>query len=327
MQRRAFIGFLSAAVAAWPLAARAQQTGLPVVGFLGSTSSAEWASLVAGFRAGLAQAGYVDGQNVAIEFRWAENNLDRLPVLAAELIGRQPVVIVASGGTATALAAKAATQSVPIVFVIGADPVKWGLVASLNRPGANVTGVSSLVDALVSKRLELLRELVPAGTSIGLLINPKNPNFETNTKEVQDAALAFQQDVHVVAASSEADFDPAFAKLAERKVAALLVVPDPYLFGQRKLIIGRASNHALPAIYDRREAVIDGGLISYGPSVSDSNRQAGIYVARILKGAKPADLPVMQPTKFELALNLRTAKALGLVVPPTLLSRADEVIE
>jgi putative tryptophan/tyrosine transport system substrate-binding protein len=326
MKRRIFLTGLGA-TAAWPLAAVFAQPALPVVGFLGSSTSAQWAGLVAGFREGLTQAGFTEGQNVRVEYRWAENDVDRLPALAADLVARQVAVIVASGGTVTALAAKAATTTVPVVFVIGADPVKWNLVTSINRPGGNVTGVSFLVDAIVAKRLEVLRELVPGGSSIGLLMNPKNPNAESNRNDVETAARALGQQVHIVNASSEGDFDPGFAGLARSRTAALFVAPDPYLFSQHQLIVAKAAQYAVPTIYDRRETVVDGGLISYGPSVTDANKQAGIYVGRILKGAKPADLPVMQPAKFELAINLKAAKALGLAIPPALLARADDVIE
>jgi putative tryptophan/tyrosine transport system substrate-binding protein len=327
MKRRELLTLLGGATAVWPLAARAQQPSMPVIGFLGTTSAAQWAGLVAGFREGLAQAGYVEGKNVVIEFRWAENKIDRLPALAAELIDAQAAVIIASGGTVAAQAAKAATATVPVVFVIGADPVKWGLVASLNRPGGNVTGVSFLVDAIVAKRLEVLRELIPAGTSIGVLVNPKNPNAESDTNDVQTAAKSFGQEIHVVTARSEQDFDTAFASLVQQRVAGLFVIPDPFLFSQRDRIVGLAAQHALPAIYDRHETVLDGGLISYGPSVTDANKQAGIYAGRILKGTRPADLPVLQPTKFELTINLKTAKTLGITIPAPLLARADEVIE
>jgi putative tryptophan/tyrosine transport system substrate-binding protein len=327
MQRRAFITLLGGAAASFPLAAPAQQAAMPVVGFLGSTSAAQWAGLVAGFREGLAQVGFVDGKNVVIEFRWAENKFDRLPALAADLVAGRAAVIVASGGTVAAQAAKAATATVPVIFVIGADPVKWGLVASLNRPGGNVTGVSFLVDALVAKRMEVLRELIPSGTSIGVLVNPKNPNAESDTDDVQTAAKSFGQEIHVVTAGGEQDLETAFASLVQTKVAGLFVIPDPFLFSRRERIVALAAQHALPAIYDRHETVLEGGLISYGPSVTDANKQAGIYAGRILSGTKPADLPVVQPTKFELAINLKTAKTLGITIPTTLLARADEVIE
>jgi putative ABC transport system substrate-binding protein len=325
MKRRTFLAGLGAA-AAWPIEGSAQPA-MPVIGFLGIATSAQWAGLLAGFREGLSQAGFVEGQNVRIEYRWAENQTDRLPALAADLVARHVTVMVASGGTVTALAAKAATASVPVVFVIGADPVKWGLVASINRPGGNMTGVSFLVDALVAKRLEVLRELIPTAFSIGLLVNPKNPNADSNMKDVDAAAHALGQEVHVISVGSENEFDLAFANLAQMRVAALFVVPDPFLFSQRHRIVAKAAEYAVPTIYDRRETVADGGLISYGPSVTDANKQAGIYVGRILKGAKPADLPVMQPSKFELAINLKTARALGLMIPPSLLVRADEVVE
>jgi putative ABC transport system substrate-binding protein len=262
-----------------------------------------------------------------IEFRWAENKFERLPALAADLIASQAAVVVASGGTVAAQAAKAATATVPVIFVIGADPVKWGLVASLNRPGGNVTGVSFLLDALVPKRLEVLRELIPTGTSIGILANLKNPNAESDINDIRAAAKSFGQEIHVVAAGSEQDLEPAFARLIQARVAGLFVVPDPFLFSRRDRIVALAAQHALPAIYDRHETVLEGGLISYRPNVTDANKQAGIYAGRILSGTKPADLPVVQPTKFELAINLKTAKTLGITIPSTLLARADEVIE
>jgi putative ABC transport system substrate-binding protein len=327
MRRREFIVLLGNA-AVWPtLAAQAQQRPTPVIGFLGGTSAREWAGFVDAFRRGLAETGHVDGQNVAIEFRWAEGRFDRLPTMAADLVERKVGVLVASGGTVTALAAKKATGAIPIVFLVGSDPVKFGLVESLNRPGANVTGVSFLLNALVAKRLEMLRELVPAARSIGLLVNPKNPNAESDSKDVQDAARVLGLAIQVVNASTDAELDRAFASLAEQQVAALIMLPDPFFIGRRDHIVALSARHALPAMYDRRELALAGGLISYGTSFTDAHYQAGIYTGRILKGAKPAELPVVQSTRFELVINLKTAKALGVEVPPTLLARADEVIE
>ena len=327
MRRREFIVLLGNA-AVWPtLTAQAQQRPTPVIGFLGGTSAREWAGFVDAFRRGLAETGHVDGQNVAIEFRWAEGRFDRLPTMAADLVERKVGVLVASGGTVTALAAKKATGAIPIVFLVGSDPVKFGLVESLNRPGANVTGVSFLLNALVAKRLEMLRELVPAARSIGLLVNPKNPNAESDSKDVQDAARVLGLAIQVVNASTDAELDRAFASLAEQQVAALIMLPDPFFIGRRDHIVALSARHALPAMYDRRELALAGGLISYGTSFTDAHYQAGIYAGRILKGAKPAELPVVQSTRFELVINLKTAKALGVEVPPTLLARADEVIE
>jgi putative ABC transport system substrate-binding protein len=282
---------------------------------------------VAGFRQGLSEAGYVDGRNVTIEFRWAEDRSDRFSALAADLVGRQVTVIVTSAGTALALAAKAATPTIPIVFVMGADPVKFGLVASLGRPGGNLTGVSFLFNVLVSKRLQLLHELAPTARVIGVLVNPNNPNAVSDTKDVEAAARALRLQTHVVTARTRRDLDTAFASLVEQRVGALLVAPDLFFVGARDRLTDLAARQALPTIYDRREQVSAGGLISYGTDMTDAHRHAGIYAGRILKGAKPADLPVLQPTKFELIINLKTAKALGLTIPPSLLARADHVLE
>jgi putative ABC transport system substrate-binding protein len=326
MRRRAFLSSLVGA-AAWPVVARGQQPGKQTIGILGSTSPAEWASFVEAFREGLRQAGFNEGGNLAIEFRWAESRFDRLPALAADLVGRGVAAILATGGSVSAVAAKSATATTPVVFVIGADPVRLGLVASLNRPGGNVTGVSFLLNVLVGKRLELLREIMPAAKSIGLLVNPKNPNAVPDTTAVEAAARGLGLQTHVVNASSEAEFPPAFAALVERRVEAMLTLPDPFFLSRRNEIVALATGHALPAIYDRRELAAAGGLISYGTSFTDAHREAGTYVARILKGEKPADLPVLQSTKYEFVVNLKTAKTLGLTIPHRLLVAADEVIE
>ena len=324
IRRRELIALLGGAV--WPLAVRAQ-SGLPVVGLLASTTQAEWASFVAAFRQGLNEGGFVEGQNVAIESRWADTQYDRLPALAAELVNRPVSVLVSTGGTVSALAAKAATTTIPIVFVLGGDPVKSGLVASLNRPGGNVTGVSFLLNAVVGKRLSLLRELVPAAATVGVLINPENPNAQSDTSAVQDSARSLGQQIKFVNAGTAGEIDAAFAGLAEQRIGALFVLPDPLFVSRRDQIIALAARHAVPAIHFGREFVVAGGLISYATSFIDAHRQGGIYASRILKGAKPADLPVMQPTKFELVINLKTAKMLGLELSSNMLALADEVIE
>ena len=325
MRRREFITLLGGAAAAWPFAAYAQQPTMPVVGFLRSATLADVPHWVAAFRQGLKEAGFVEGQNIAIEFRSADNQLDRLPALVADLI-RQPVAVIV-GNTDAALAAKAATATVPIVFASGSDPVRDGLVASLNRPGGNVTGLVYFSAVLGAKRLELLRELVPGATKIAVLVNPNTPLTEAERKDVQAAAQVIGQRLIIIDISSDRDIETAFATFVQRGASALLVGTGGFLNSNRGRIAAVANRHALPASYSQREGVVAGGLMSYGPSISDAYRQAGIYSGRILNGEKPADLPVMQSTKFELVLNLKTAKALGLTIPPSLLVAADEVME
>jgi putative ABC transport system substrate-binding protein len=315
------------AVAAWPLAARAQQPAMPVVGFMSSASAAPWAHLVAAFRDGLKAIGFVEGQNVAIDFRWADGQYDKLPMIAAELVRREVTVIVAGGGAPAVLPAMAATTTIPIVFSTGGDPVKLGLVSSLNRPGGNATGVYVFAADIEAKRLGLLRDLVPTSALIGVLLNPNNPNAKTQSKDVQEAARAMGQKIQIVHAGTEAALGTTFTTLTQMRADALSVGGDPFFNSRRNLLILLATRHGIPTMYDQREFVQAGGLMSYGTSLSDAYRQIGIYTGRILKGEKPADLPVVQSTKFDLVINLNAAKALGLEVPPTLLARADELIE
>jgi putative ABC transport system substrate-binding protein len=325
MRRRDLITLLGGAAAAWPLAARAQQAAVPVVGFLRSATLADVQQWVTAFRQGLKEAGFVEGRNVAIEFRSADNHPDRLPALVADLI-RQPVAVIV-GNTDSAVAAKAGTTTVPIVFATGSDPVRDGLVASLNRPGGNVTGVAFFSSVLGAKRLELLRQLAPRATTIAVLVNPNSPNTEADRRDVQVAAQAIGQQLVIFDVSSDRDIETAFATLVQRGAGALLVGSGGFLNSNRERIVGLADRHVLPAGFSQREGVVAGGLMSYGTSITDAYRQVGIYAGRILKGEKPADLPVMQSTKFEFVLNLKTAKALGLAIPDKLLALADEVIE
>ena len=328
MKRREFITLFGGAAAAWPMAAHAQQPAMPVVGFLRPGSPEPNAHLVAAFRRGLGETGYVEGRNVAVEYRWAHNDDDRLPELAADLVRLRVAVIVTPGSTAAAAAAKSATTTIPIVFSAGGDPVQTGLVASLNRPGGNVTGVSSMSGELGAKRLGLLQELVPPAARFAVLVNPNNPLATAFVTDLRAAAAAIGRQIEVLTASTSHDIDTAFAMLVEKRRAdALLVGLDPLFVSRRVQLATLAARHTVPAIYPFREDAEAGGLMSYGPSNTDLVRQAGIYTGRVLKGEKPADMPILRATKFDLVINLTTAKALGLEVPPTLLARADEVIE
>jgi putative tryptophan/tyrosine transport system substrate-binding protein len=327
MNRREFITLFGGAAVAWPLAAGAQQPALPVIGFLNSGSPVAREPFIAAFRQGLKETGYVEGQTVAIEYRFAEGRYDRLPSLASDLVRREVAVIAATGDTVSPLAAKGATTTIPIVFAAGSDPVKDGLVASFNRPGGNITGVSIISSALVSKQFELLHELVPQAAVVGILLNPTNPNVGFELSDLQNAAQTMGVQMAVLRASTESGIEAAFASLVQQRVAALLVEPEVFFLDRREQFVALAARHAMPTIYSRREYAVIGGLASYGTSLADSYRQVGIYTGRILKGEKPADLPVTRPTKFELVINLKTAKALGLTVPLTLQVAADEVIE
>jgi len=324
MRRREFITLIAGAAAAWPLAARAQQVGVPLVGLLSSTQIDD--RQIAAIRQGLKDAGYIEGRNVAIKYRSGDGRFDRLPAMAAELAADAPAAIIALA-PAAALAAKAATATIPIVFSIGGDAVKLGLVSSLNRPGGNVTGVTFFVNTLGAKRLELLRELVPSAAHIGFLVNPANPTSESQVTDVRAAARERRVDLLVVNAGSEREIDAGFASFVQQRVNAIVIGADSLFLSRRDQVVGLAARHALPAIYNLREYVDNGGLITYGASITDAFRLAGGYAGRILKGEKPPDLPVQQTVKFELAVNLKTAKALGLTVPDKLLVAADEVIE
>jgi putative tryptophan/tyrosine transport system substrate-binding protein len=327
LKRREFITLLGGA-AAWPLTARAQQpTTIPAIGLINAGVPASAANLMTAFRQGLNEAGYVEGQSVAIEYRWAEGRYDLIPELVADLLRRRVAIIATPGSMDAALAAKAAKAAVPIIFAGGEDPVKLGLVASLARPGGNVTGVAVPATELDGKRMRLLRELVPTATAISVLLNPARPAFDAQSKDIQEAARAIRQELHILQASSEHEIGFAFVIAAQWRPGALLVAPDAFLDSRREQLITLAKSHAIPTIYHNREFVAAGGLMSYGTSFADEHRQSGIFAGRILKGEKPADLPVVPPTKFELAVNLKTARALGIEVPSTLLARADEVIE
>jgi putative ABC transport system substrate-binding protein len=325
--RRQFITALGGTAVTWPLAAHGQQPAMPVVGFLCAVSSAAVAPQVAAFLAALKEAGYVDGQNVAIEYRWAEGHYDRLPSFAADLVRHQAAVIVTLGDAPAALAAKAATSSIPILFIVGSDPVKLGLVASLNGPGGNATGVNLFIAEMEAKRLELLHELVPTATKLAVLVNPNAANAEAQLSDVRSASQALGLQIEVIDASNEAGIDAGFAGLAQRNVGGLTISADPFFNNRREQLIALAARYAIPTVYFFHEFPQSGGLISYGTSLTDAYRQVGVYTAKILGGLKPSDLPVMQPTKFELVINLKTAKVLGIIVPQILRMTADEVIE
>lgn len=327
MKRREFITLVSGAAAAWPLAARAQHTATPVVGFLSGRSRGESASVVGAFHKGLAEAGYSEGRNVTIEYRWADGQYDRLSLLVRDLVGQPVTAIAATGGSVSGLAAKAATTTIPIVFASGGDAVKLGLVSSLNRPGGNVTGVNLVFGALGAKRLELLHDFIPQAQAIAVLVNLNYPSAATEVQDVQASGLLLGLQVKTFNASAASDFEQAFSAVAEQKMAGLLVADDPFLQSRRDQLIALAARYAVPAIYFSRDFVEDGGLMSYGPSITDAYRLVGVYVGRILKGERPADLPVVQPTKFELVINLKAAKGLRLAVPDKLIALADEVIE
>jgi putative ABC transport system substrate-binding protein len=328
MRRREFIKIVAgSAIGTLPLASHAQQGAMPVVGFINAASAENFKRQVAAFAEGLAKNGYIEGEKVKVEYRWAEGRYDQIPALVAELLARQAAVVSVTGSTAAVQAAMAATRTIPIVFVIGADPVKFGLVASLNRPGGNVTGVSFLGNQLVAKQLGLLNELIPGATNFGFLVNPNNPNAESDTNSARLAADALGRKIIVVKARTREDIDQAFAQLNKERANALLISADPLFSGSREQLAALAARHALPTMFNSREFALAGGLLSYGPDQADAYREAGIYVGRILMGEKPSNLPVVQPTKFELHINTKTARSLGLNVPPLLLARADEVVE
>jgi putative tryptophan/tyrosine transport system substrate-binding protein len=327
MRRRDFIKVIGGTAVAWPRAASAQQA-MPVIGFLNSGVPDMYVYQLAALRRGLEEVGFVEGQNVTIEYRWAEGQYERLPALAAELVGRQVSVIVATGGTPSGLAAKAATITIPIVFTVGGDPIKLGLVASYNRPGGNATGVNVwATSSLEGKRLGLLRELVPAAVVIAVLLDPSSPDFETELKDVQATARAIGQTIYILNASGEHEIDTAFATIVQQRIGGLLLGDSATFTNWRGQLIALAARYSVPTIYFSRTFTVAGGLMSYGPNFADAYRQAGVYAGKILKGAMPADLPVVQSSKFELVLNLKSAKAIGLTFPLSLLGRADEVIE
>jgi putative ABC transport system substrate-binding protein len=326
MRRRDVITLIGGAAAGWPLAVRAQQSVMPVIGFLNGASLVGYAPMVAAFSQGLKEAGYVEGQNVAIEYRWADGHYDRLPTLAADLV-RRKVSVIAATSTPANLVAKTATSSIPIVFTTASDPVRLGLVASLSRPGGNVTGATQLSVEVGPKRLELAHELIPAATAVALLVNPTNPSADTLSKDLMAAAITRGLKLYVLRASTESEIDAAFTSVIERRASVLVIGTDAFFNGQSKQLAALTVRHSVPAIYQYGDFTAAGGLLSYGGSIKDSYRLAGVYTGRILKGEKPADLPVQQSTKVELIINLKTAKALGLTIPQTLLARADEVIE
>ena len=325
--RRQFISALGGVSLAWPLAARAQQTTMPVIGFLALASQDTFGYALESFRSGLGEAGYVEGKNVAIEYRWADNQIDRLPGLAAELVAKQVALIAAIGGLAAARAAKAATTSIPIVFTLGGDPVSLGLVASLNRPGGNATGMSLFSADLLTKRLQIARDLIPGVALVAALMNPASPEYDSDLKKFQEAARGIGQQILVLNAASADDFPAAFKTLVEQRAGALVVMTDVLFNSRRNDLVALATRYAVPTIYFQREAVEAGGLMSYGASIPDMYVHIGGYAGRILKGEKPVDLPVLQPTQIELAINLKTAKELGISIPLPLLGRADQVIE
>jgi putative tryptophan/tyrosine transport system substrate-binding protein len=327
MRRREFVTLLGGAAAAWPIVARAQHATMPLIGWLSMRSASDSEFAVAAVRRGLSQTGHIEGRNVAIEYHWLENNHDRLPLTLTGMVERQVAIIAVIGSTVAALAAKSVTTTTPIVFANGGDPVKDGLVRSLNRPGGNLTGATFLTVALGAKRLELLRELAPRAAGIAMLVNPNRLDAESQVDDVQAAARALGLQLRVITVRTEAEFEPAFAEILEHNLGGLLVGTDPFFTSQRHRLAVLAARHRVPAIYSLREYAESGGLISYGASSTEAFHQVGIYAGRILKGEKPDDLPIIQPTKFELVINLTTAKALGLEVPATLLARADEVIE
>ena len=327
MRRREFIRLIGSVAAIWPLAARAQQSAMPVVGFVNAASPKGYAPLLSAFLKGLSEAGFVDGHNVSIEYRWAEGRVDQLPAMVADLVHRR-VAVIAATGTPAALAVKAATTTIPTVFETAADPVKLGLVASLNQPGANVPGVTSLLMVVGSKRLELLHELVPTARVMALLVNPANPNVaEINSKELEAAARTLGLELHVLNASTEGDLDAVFTKLAQLRAGGLVISPDPFFTSQSEQLAALTIHHAVPTIHYNPEFVAAGGLLSYGAGSADAYRQAGNYTGRVLRGEKPTDLPIQQATKVELHINLKTAKALGITFPESILQRADAVIE
>jgi putative ABC transport system substrate-binding protein len=327
VRRREFIKLIGGSAAAWPFAARAQQAAIPVIGWLSARSPAEAASVLQAFRQGLGQVGYFEGKNVTIEYRWAEGRYDQLPALATELVNRHVTVIAATGGEPSPLAAKAATSTIPIVCTLGGDPVETGLVASLNQPGGNLTGTTIMAVEMGPKRLDLARQLVPNATAVAMLINPRFPTASAEADAVQDAARRAGIQINLLHASAESEIDTAFTTVVQQKSAVLIIGTDPFLLGQRDQLVRLAARYMLPTIYFLREFVEAGGLMSYGPNIANGYRQAGVYAGLILNGANPATLPIVRPTQFQLYLNVKTAKTLGLQIPPLLLALADEVIE